>query len=245
MTELFEKYYQNELSTSERLDFDQKLNSDPEFAQAYEAYIMMMDYMESKDDINNALNNLNDVHEEFKQNDSPTNKNRTTIFKFLKSPLAVVFILLICIALFYFYTVLNSKIDSPEEIFATHFTPAPVSLTTKGDDIEKFLAQINLDYSANKHESVINALDQINIDSLGENRLYLMLASSYIATGAYSKSRSILKPLESLRQFRNDYYWYTALSYLGEARKDEANTFLTKIPKDSNYFDRAKSILEK
>ena len=244
MTELFEKYYQNKLTSSERLDFDQKLKSDNEFAQDYDAYVMMMDYMGSKDDINNALNNLNNVHEELKQEEPSVKKNKATIFRFLRSPIAAVFVLFMGLALFYFYTQLNNKIDSPQELFAAHFSPASISLITKGDNIDKLLAQVDSDYKANRHENVINTLNQINIDSLDKNELYLMLASSYIATGSYSQSRTALKPLESVTQYRNEFYLYTGLSYLGEDNVSDAKSFLVEIPKSSNYFTKAESILE-
>ena len=243
MTELFEKYYQNKLSASERLEFDQKLKSDTEFAQDYETYVMMMDYMDSKDDINNALNNLNEVHEELKKEEPPKNKNQTTIFRFLKSPIAAVFILFMGVALFYLYTIFSNKIDNPQELFATHFTPASISLTTKGIDSEKILAQINLDYNANKHKDVINALDQINIDSLNDNRLYLMLGSSYIAIDSFSQARAVIKPLEQSIQFRNEFYWFTGMSFLGENDGSSAQLFLNSIPKSSNYFSKAQTIL--
>ncbi len=237
MTELFEKYYAKTLSEDERIDFENRIKSDEEFAADYEAYVMMMVHLDTKDEINTALNVLDDVHGE--QND-----NSASGSNFVKVLIGVILLSIFAYGIYRLASTPEKKEESPRAIFASYFEPAPVSLATKGGDIERVLAQINLDYSVNKHIKVINALNQMNLDSIGDNKLFLMLGSSFINNGFYKESREALKPLESSSQFKNEYYWYTAMSFLGEGNLDAAKDVLMNIPQDSNYYSRAQSILE-
>lgn len=237
MTELFEKYYGNSLSSKERSDFELKLKSDETFAQDYDAYVMMMDHMDAKNDISNALASLDEIHNET-QPQKETKKNVHTRYW-----VALGLITLLALAA-YFVTRTNTVAKpSPREIFASNFEPAPISFGTKGSDLDQKLQQIDSDYRAKKYDAVIDEIAQLNLDSLNDNRLYLMLASASIARDNFSQARDALKPLENSSQFINEYRWYSALSYLGEENPEAAKSFLIDIPESSNYSAKAKAIL--
>jgi hypothetical protein len=238
MFELFEKYYTNSLSKEERSDFEKKMKSNDSIAQDYGDFVMMMEHLDKKEEINTALNSLNEVHDEKKRN--------TPIFGIKMIRLLVAAILLpFLVYTVYFVTSTNYSEESAEEIFASNFKSASISLIGKGIDSTVVLAEINADYNNANYSEVINALSTMEIDSFKDNRIWLMMACSYIEERKYSIAREALLPLENAAQFQNDFYWYTAMSFLGEGNVEKARSFLRKIPEDSNYFARAKDILAK
>ncbi len=228
MTELFEKYYTNTLSEEERNSFELRIKTDSSFAEDYEAYVLMMEHMDSKEAIHSALSVLDDVHSNSNDVKPPPRGNNLRF-------LVAILILLASACILYFWLSSENKEIENDMIFASNFQPATISIATKGDDLNAQLMQINSDYRKKEYTSVINSIDQLNIDSLALNELYLMLGSARIATNDFEGARRAMQPLENSAQFRNDYFWYTSMSYLGEGKFLEAKAMLREIPIESNY----------
>ncbi|MEE9439941.1 MAG: hypothetical protein V3V14_13120 [Saprospiraceae bacterium] len=239
MNKLFEKYYNKTLANDECNKLEHQFEQDRELLGDYKAFVMMMEHIAHRPKTIAALNNLNEVHQGYKAVKPPKIKND------LKKVLIYLSIgLLIGLTVYYYVSnQTNAEIAPTNNLYAQYFKPATISLTTKGDNQSNLLNIINTNYRTKKYQEVINDFEKLEQTTLQDKRLILMLGNALIAIGNHVEGQKTLLPLKDSNQFKNEYLWYTGLSYLAEDKKDLSMLLLNQIPKSSNYFAKAQKII--
>lgn len=234
MNEIYEKYYLNQLSEGEKKDFENQLSSDQAIAQDYDAYVLIQEHLKTSTQINSALSNLNEVHDKAKV---PT---RVRSLFSQKITIAATLIL-VAAAIF---LMRPKTASSSQELFAQNFTPAKISLVTKGDTQKEATATLSQTYNSNNYSQTI-AYFLENKDLLTDDpRINLMIGNAYLKTGSYEKARSQFELLNKRPNFKTEYHWYKGLSYLAEGNSENARAEFIKIPTSSNYYLKSQEILQ-
>ncbi|MEM9547354.1 MAG: hypothetical protein AAGA77_15350 [Bacteroidota bacterium] len=255
-----EEYLKNTLSEAEKFAFEKVMEQDADLKSAVENHEAAMDVVGSilEGEIRNVIENeqlVIDNEGSGIENGKLKIENGAAIGKvenegkeakikrltwMRRAGVAILLLMLGWWGMFLFGTT-DTKLA--KTIYADNFEPAPVDISKKGIKMEKKLDEINSNYNSANYLLVVDALNKLNIDSIGDNSLILMLGSSLIINGNFEESRVAMQPLQFSLQFQNEYYWYSAMSFLAEGELINARRLLSKISEDSYYSDKAKAIL--
>jgi len=232
MIEKFEKYHNDLLSAEEKTAFEAELNSSPSIKEEYDIYLMMNDHLGQSINIDSALSNLDEIH-----NEKP--KTKTLYFSLMRYAA----IALCVIGATYFLWSPQNESQSPQELFATHYKPASISFATKGTVDDKIKA-IDLAYKSGSFNSVIALIDNLPTEVIDlDNRITLAKGNAYLSAQKYDDAIATLEKLKDNSQFENEYYYYSGMAHLGKGNTVEAKRLFSLIPSSSNYSKKALNIL--
>lgn len=235
MNELYEKYYLNKLSENERKEFEKQLSSDQSVSEDYNAYVLIQDHLKSSTNINSALSNLDEVH---KSSKAPAKVR--SLFSQKITVAATLFLVAAAI-----FLMRPKAAHSNQELFAQNFTPAKISLITKGDNQEEAMAKLSQLYNFENYSQTIAYYLEKKDLLTGDSRINLMIGNAYLKTAHYEQARNQFELLDNNPNFQTEYLWYSGLSYLAEDDNKNAASQLNKIPMSSNYYLKSQEILGK
>jgi len=231
---LIEKYLYKELSKAEIKEFEQRLDSDAEFAD--EVQLRSVIFAKTKSDFKQQLKA---THQKSKVNPASNRTAKLTSLHYIKRIAAV---LILGVLVF----VLSRYIGSPEttnlvdnHIAQTH--DAPITLKGENDDAAAWKAAKDA-YKKGDYEAAIREIEKIKSPET-EQQFYLGLA--YLYNKNYDKS---IAQFESIIQQNDANYsptskWYISLAYLKNNQPEQAKKYLQQIPEDAWKYKEAQELL--
>lgn len=223
-----EKYFQDTLSETEKVELQLLLKEDEGFKKEFEF----------QKNIKLAFRNENRtvLKKEFQQIDSK--KKPSWASKFL---VAASIALLFSIGTYYYST--NSL--NPQNLFATNFEPYPnvIHPVVRGDDSTTAIENAFVLYENKNYTSFIEVLENAKFKNKDYN---FYLANAYLAKENTEKSILLLEKYvnSSKSTYFNDAYWYLGLSYLQNKDTENAKMYLQKVVESSSFqSEKAKKLL--
>ena len=224
--DLFDRFFQHQLSESEKIDFENRLQNDEHFRKSYTEYKTIAEGVEFA--AGQSLKHELQKHE-LKQ-------------KRINSPLTLVYKIaagiIIVAATTYLLFDLNST-STTTELYAVYYSPYPniidpLNRSESNDD--KSIFQL---YEAKEYAEVIVKID--NASKNDADQFYL--GQSYMAIGNIQSAIESLKKVEETSDFFEISQWYLALCYLNsnqtEMLQDRINML---IENNGDYADKARRL---
>ncbi|GAB4487521.1 MAG: hypothetical protein OHK0019_02670 [Saprospiraceae bacterium] len=237
--ESLRKYRLNKMSAEEKADFEQKLANDPAFATEVAEYATVLAALQQEGDRQLDAQLSGYAKELLQTGFQPSKVRRMTTFRrILYVAAAAVALLLVAIPFW-----LNNRVSqTPEQIFAAHFTPLPAPEVRDASPQAWREAYAKGDYQRAVGELNTILADQ-TVTQRSEASLYLGV--SQLALGNTKEA------LAAFRQVSRDSYdwesaqWYSALALLKLGKKDDAKIIVDDIVHQSGhpYNKEAKAVL--
>ncbi|APQ19309.1 hypothetical protein A9200_01395 [Maribacter hydrothermalis] len=238
--ELVLKYFDGSLTEEEKVVFDQLVESDAEFKSQ----------VEFEKDVKSVIRNKeNDSHKkklqgfESELSGGSTQKNRT----FWK-PLSIAASIALLIGVSWF--VFNSDVfNGTAELYASNYEKYPntVYTITRGDATDESLERLAFEaYETNDYDAAITYLTELK-EKTRLDYVDFYLGQAYLAKGANLKAINKFQEIISINsEFKDEAYWYAALSHLKLDQKKEAEILLMELVKMGTYkMKEATDLLEK
>lgn len=238
---LFEKYLNNDLSRSEKEEFEKRISDDPEFAEAFQIYKEISISLEAKENreagekkLRKNLEELSDEY--FNINTRKKPAKIISLRRVLELAAASIIIVLGT------WFILNQTQSKPT--YSEYADYGALALTERGeDDSVKILAE-NL-FNNEQYEEAVGILEKIHVQDPENNQIKLYLAMALIETEQYERADTLLTEIrenESVYQYRA--VWYLALSYLKQGDIEATKAVLKEIPESAAEYNKARELLD-
>ncbi len=230
---LIEKYLYKELSEAEVQEFEQRMDSDTDFADEVELRSVI--FAKAKSDFKQQLKA---AHQKTQENPAlkPTAKIRPLYY--LKRAAAVLIFGVLAYLVYDYFT--PSLLDT--YMAQTH--TAPTTFAGENDDAVAWKAAKSA-YKNNDYELTARKIEKIKSPNT-EQQFYLALA--YLYGENYDKS---ITQFETIIQQNNINYspaskWYISLAYLKNNQAKQAKKYLQQIVKDKSWkYEEAQKLLNR
>lgn len=242
---LFENYLSGNLPKADQATFEDRLNSDPKFKQAFNTYKNLSDYLEHEignedktSDFKANLDNISNTYfTKLEDQDNPVQIKKS--FNFYKFAIAASIALIMG---FFVYNQFSGEISYLD--FNTHET---VDFSVRGDEgnigllIKTTKAFNNKEYE--KAKTYLETLLKEEPENVEYNFYY---AITNIELDNFAKAETILSAIsQGSSAYNNKAKWYLALSQLKQDKKAECITILKTIPEDADDYSQATKLLKK
>lgn len=233
--ELFESYLSASFSEQEKLNFEQRLNSESTLKADFEAYKKTTEMLHQKFNdtdrhlFKEVLSQQSDAY--FKPKE--TTKKLFSLYKYV-----AVAVVLISVIGFYIT-------NSGNPVYSDYATIGTISLTQRSNTNELVKKAEDTFNSGSFDEAIIYFNQLIEQDpSNQEYQLYAGIAQ--IENNTYTEALTNLSRVsEGNSVYKYEAQWYIALAYLKQEQYDQAKIALQKIPKNATEYSKAKKLLDK
>ncbi|GAB1855347.1 hypothetical protein MHTCC0001_01800 [Flavobacteriaceae bacterium MHTCC 0001] len=238
----FEAYLSKELSEKETITFEERLNTEPEFQQAFETYKALSSFLEHKFENEEVLNAFRDnvgkisdsyFDESQKMKEAKSTAKTFTLMKYLVAASVAI--------LFGIFT-FNQFSTPTYNDYANHGT---VSFTVRGDNVALLKSAEDAFNTKNYAEAEVALQSLITMDETN-SELKLYRAITNIELNNFSVSDSILEALSQGKSvYKYKATWYLALSKLKQENHEASLQILKTIPEDADNFEQAQKLIGK
>ena len=231
--ERIEIYLNNQLTPNEKLAFEKAIQEDPSLAKKVDEVKQLLLGIEAA-----ALkNDLDSFHEEIhpvrKLHTKPlqvdkSSKNSKNMVLVYSIAAAIVVIL----GIFWFMKDSNT----PDKLFAKHFTPDPGLPTVMSTTSEYSFYEGMVDYKRKEYDVAIEKWKKLIPEKQNNDTLDYFLGVAYLAEGDAKTSLEYLEPAQKFSNgiFKEDAYYYVALAKLKTGELEEAKKLLKENPSEKN-----------
>ena len=229
--ESIENYLNNNLSLDEKIAFEKSILETPLLANKIEEVKQLLLGIESAV----LKNNLDNFHEELHPvrkiqsetldaKESPKKPKNMAIFYSIAAAIIIVF------GIFWFMRDSNT----PEKLFAKHFTPDPGLPTVMSTTRDYSFYEGMVDYKRKEYSVAIKKWEKLVSEKENNDTLNYFLGVAYLAEGDAETSLKYLEPAQKFNNgiFKEDAYYYVALAKLKTGELEEAKKLLKENPSE-------------
>lgn len=236
--DLIERYLDQQLSASERSDFEQKLENDPALREELELHQQLAETLGGTE-VHQFRAELKAINQKW-QAPATEKKVRSIAFRRIAAIAATVLILLLA------YQFLKTPAThAPEALFASNFEPYNMVMNQRAS-LPTLVAEAASAYEAAAYENAAKAFRQLEAENQGEVVFQFYLAISELALDNSAQAIPLLK--EIIRQdhplFAEQSRWYLALAYLHNGDIELTKSQLQKIQPEEFQYPAAQKILD-
>jgi len=238
---LFEKYLNNDLTDSEKAEFEKRISDDKEFAGAFETYREIYASLEAKENRaegEEALQqNLREISEDFFENGSEETTTKVIPMKRWIQLAAASIVIALGVTFFF-------NRDRSKPTYAQFAKYEALALAERGmEDSLKVLAG---NYFNNKqYERAATTLEELLQREPDNTQAKLYLGIALTETDRFDQADELFKEIQTGGSiFTSKATWYLALSYLKQNETDACQSTLEEIPESAEEYDRAQKLLE-
>ena len=232
------RYISGLMVPEEIVQFELDMQTDDELRALVADYKIMNGYSTSKNDLDQALQNLSEVHEEqinIEKTDPNSKSNRRIIWVLL-----LIFGLLGAVWIITKYQS-KEQVQTAPELYTMYFNPDPASFQTKGTSEEE-LVRFQVFFNNESYEQAVESIDLATIDNT-ELRFYYALA--LIGSDELTQANGLLDEVSAEAPiFTNEVKYYKALSYLRGDQPEIARELLLDISTNSSKYQAARELLQ-
>ena len=229
--EYIERYYNNSMSDEERLEFEKKLQTDPEFKAQVEDIRIFIRGIQTQ----SLKEQLDAFHKDIPEKKFNKTSSKLISLQFLKYAAAA--IILMVISNYYFF-----GNPSNEKLYSEYFTPDPGLPTTMGNTANYDFYDAMVNYKYGDYKKAISKWEKIEQRKPDNDTINYFLGVAHLADKNVEKSIPFLKKTahDTESKFNNDANFYIGLAYLKTDNLDLAIKYL-KL----NNSEKSKALLEK
>ena len=234
----FERYLANEISSEEKIIFEQRLQTDASFKENLELYKETTQFLNTKFSAETVdfKENLKSVSNNYFKTISSAEKPRKSKVFSLKS---------------YYYAVVATLLIAFGAWFITQQSPNysdynqhETAIFMERNDSDENLKNAQ-DYFNNKeYEKAVQSFAKLNISSSAE--LQYFYGISLIENSNFDKGELLLSNLSVGNSiYKDKATWNLALSKLKQKKYNDCKKYLKQIPADAEDYDKARELLKK
>ena len=219
--ERIEKYLINAMAGDEKINFEIELNTDPVLKAKFDELKSIMEGIEKIE----LKETLNQFHREMEENGNGS-KVRKLHFNWKPLTVAASVIVLAVVSVLYY-----NRPDTNERLFAGYYKTDPGLVTAmSATDMNYEFERGMVDFKSGEYQSAIDRWEPLLSKNPASDTLNYFLGTSYLELKNTTKAISRLKKVTEIPQskFLSDAYWYLALAYVLENRKEDAIQALNK-----------------
>ena len=235
--ELIARYLEGDLNAEELHDFEEKLKNDVEFSEDVRLYQEIENSLEQDFDNANSEDELRKTLKKLAQkNNSTSNQTKVFVLRHYSKWLVAASIALVA-GLFFF--------RNTTPTYADYNQHQKMEISVRGSSSEMLVkaqeAFNKKDYHlANVHLSRLSEYYKDNAE------LQLYYGISLLETDQYDLANIVFTNIaKSSSILKDEAHWYLALTALKQKDNKTCKKYLLKIPEESEFYDRAKSLIKR
>ncbi|WP_300569822.1 tetratricopeptide repeat protein [Flavobacterium sp.] len=230
----FENYLNNEMLPEERIQFEQRLESDLEFRESFHLYKETTQFLGNRFSAESAdfEKNLKSISSAY-FNENQEKKSKVIAFK--PWQYAVAASLVLFMGTWFFMQNGNPEYGDYSQHESAYFTERGA------EDVN--LKQAQDFFNKKDYKSAVLAFEKTQ--DLKNPELQYFYAIALIETDDFSKAEVFLNAVkEGTSVYKDKATWYLALSNLKQNKISECKSLLEQVPSDAEDFDKAQKLLK-
>lgn len=238
-TEIIDRYLNNELSVTEKENFEQELKNNSELVREIKLHSEIGSFL-SDTETEKLQNQLNLIYENEIKN------KRSLLVQYRKKIIYAAAFLLLTIgfsSIYYFET----KRLSNNEIYQKYAQIYNYGINSRGDSATILNEAMSL-YESGSYRQAIRVFETaVSNGCKLNNGIYLCIGISYTEISDFDKARFYFEKItENDPLFHEQAQWYLGLMYLKADNSEKAKEFFQKISKNTTHYKNqdAKEIME-
>ncbi|QNK77227.1 tetratricopeptide repeat protein [Winogradskyella undariae] len=238
----FEAYVSGEMSKNELLDFENRLQIDSKFNEAFQIYKDLSSHLKhevtNEQEISDFKANLDVVSSMYfnKHEVDPPIEDVTEKSNFYKYAAAASVIVLLG------FFVFNPFSDPTYEDY-NDFDSISLMTRSAGD---KITIEAEESFNAKNYKDALTAFNIILEDDFANLEIQLYKSIALIETNQFKEGDVLLlKIINGSSAYRDNAKWILALSYLKQEKNAASIEVLKTIPEDAEYYKSAQKLLKK
>lgn len=238
--EEIDKYIHNELSSEERIRFEEQLKKDPTLEEAYQLYSSIENTMQSDTKSETAFftENLQPFQKKYFTTAKSKKTGKVKRVFFLAISAAAILILVLTV-----FPIGNGAKMTNEELYAQYTPFEKVTEITRGSTKDSLFNIGSSFYNNKKYTEAIPYFEKV-LDSNAQ--AHFLYAVCFIETNNYPKAYAALDDLiNGQSSYREKAEFYKALLFLKQNKVDACKQMLLSINRYSSYNDQAKALYKK
>jgi len=230
------KYLEGDLSESEKLEFETRLNSDQSLQKELAAIKEMKNFAQSKAKENNAIQSSRDVYQDYKLKNKTLQKTSKTARNKIKYLIPFSIAAMVLIGAFAL-GVFNQAPLSNQELYSEYFTPVDLSIITRSEEDQSLEEKAEHNFNTGKYTTATELLSQlIDIDQ-NNQQLKLYKAISEMEIGNINQAKTTFINLSTNPLYQSESQYFLALCHLKENEIEQATYALKEISEESSRFN--------
>ena len=237
----FENYLKNELTETERIAFETKLQSNADFKQEFEIYKALDTSLSSKfkneaseQELRKTLTNLGN---QFIKEEKLTKKKSKVISLFNYKKLLVAASIALLIGFFIF------KNGNP--VYSDFSNHSNLELVVRGDSNETILKAQDA-FNNKNYKTAFAQLTVLEAEFPNDIEIQLYKGICLLELNKFSQAETIFDTISSGNSaFSTKATWYKALSLLKQEQFEACKEVLKTIPESAEEYELAKKVLKK
>ena len=218
------RYISDDMSPSERMEFEKQLQEDPALASELEAYEQGLEAV----NIHGMRQQMDQLHEQH------FNKRRNIPLRYYGIGAAASLLLWLGIQ----YVFFSQTSQDPAMLFQSYFEPYPsLEASVRGE--ETTLQEGLQHYTRQDYEQAIRHLMPLK----DQPKAAFYLAISYLALYETQKAIGIMEEFQEASLYRPQLNWYLGLAYLQQGNEAAAVARLSQIQRGDFQYDEAREII--
>lgn len=221
--ELIHRYLDQQMNEAEKQAFDNRLQAEPALRQELDIARSMLDFLDKKEDLDQMYRHIRNL--------KPGSQPRPR--PFYKRPQGILAIAASVALLAVFAFLLADRLADPYGQFSGHRL-----LSGEQSREEAAVKQAIIDYNRGDYQAALPALEAMDTRDYPE--FELAKGISYLELNRLETARDVFAGLASNQPiYRNDAYWYLALTSLRAKDYDAGINYLEQLEEDSSYGEQA------
>lgn len=228
---LIERYFEDNLTPQEKLDFDHLMETDPSFSEevSFERNTKAAVTLEARKELKTKLQAL--------ESENNKKSNRKTWLS-----IAAMILVLLGVSMFF----LNQN-PTADQLYADYFEPYPNTVapivrdaSQESEEIDAFAAYEQGDYkeAAARFQALSETSD--------EEYLSFYRAISFMELDQMKEAEQIFTSTTWSSDYNEKAKWYLAMNYIQQNKITQAKVLLSEIVKDQSYkHEKAEKLLQK
>jgi cytochrome c-type biogenesis protein CcmH/NrfG len=236
--ETIEQYINDEMSPTEREDFELRLAADEELRTDLELYNSINTTMSASPNEDELRKTLQQMNKKYFVGETAIKKG--SFKKWLAVAASLVFIIAVS-----FYFLLANK-PSAEKLYAQYAQHETLNIQLRGNAADSLKEKAAAAFN-NKNYGVALPLAETWLQqNPGDVQMQFSVGICYLETGNYIQAEKIFLLLNAGQSAYSDAaQWYLGLTALKQNDLVKCRSRLNSIPSSSAYFTKAKQLLEK
>jgi len=233
---LIDKYFKNELTASDQVEFNQQLDSDPVFAEEFAFQRSMHIYSEGIQHKAQLTQKLNNLGQEFFTKEAKPKSAKIIKNKFFRVLVSAAAIGLLLIMFNPF---------SSQDLYQNFAQHRNLALIVKSDNSD-WAKKAEHDFNTQNYNQAIVDLNAYLKENPNHQRALLALGISHLETNQTEEAIQIFSKIKAGNSTLNNYgTWYLALTYVKNKDFEKANQLLKEIPSsDKGLYAQAQKLMK-
>ncbi|MCB0643090.1 MAG: tetratricopeptide repeat protein [Phaeodactylibacter sp.] len=236
---LIDRFMEGTLDVEEQTAFQQRLQNEPDLAEALRLRRHMEGYLDQKAAVPEFLQLLEQQSKNYFNADQVKKKGRNIWW------IALIIGALLIIGLLYLLNFLSGEVDT-QKLYQQVAQHTPLEIVEKSADNAGQVLEMEAAFNEGHYGEALPLLDAYLEVNPTDNAVVLAKGIALLEENRLEEARAVFNDLRSGQSlYREDGTWYYALTFLKAGDYQQAVTVLETLPETSPYYKKAKRIISR